>query len=185
MSTFTKAERNATAAKYGLLIGVVALLLLTIDNTFLVNRFLGFYILKTVNFMVYILMLFFIAKNVRNTNYEGYISYKEIFGFLFIMILVAEFISYTYTIIYMHFISPDFLEKVRITTANWMESNNVPEQKINDSLKSFDEQIEQSKHFNLGKMALGYFSVLIFDSIFALILAAILKKERPAANFLN
>ena len=60
-----------------------------------------------------------------------------------------------------------------------MEKSKLSEDKIDESVRKFDQQMAESKKFNLGNNILSYFELVIFDCLFGLIVCAIVKKNRP------
>ena len=60
-----------------------------------------------------------------------------------------------------------------------MEKNKVPDDKIDEASRSFDKKMEQSKNFNLVKSVTTFLGVLVFNSLFGMIVAAIIKKTKP------
>lgn len=178
MTDIAIANRNKQAATYGLIVGIVSILFLTIENMVFAGKFIPYYGVKIVGFLVFMLMLGMFTKMMR-TSMGGHINFKNAFSIIFVMVLVSEILYFIYTFIYMKYIDPDFMDKIKNATITWMEKVNSPQDKIDETVKKFDDQIAESKHFNFGKTLLAFFSMIVFDSLFGLIVAAIVKKEKP------
>ncbi len=177
MENITNAERNKMAATYGLLLGLIYVILTTGVNM-AVGSLFGFYGLKFVVFVLYFVMLGVFAARIRTAN-GGFITFKEVFGAVIIIIFIAALINYLYTAIYIKYIDPAFMDKMKNTTIQYMEKNKVDEARIDESVRKFDEGIVASKKFDLGKNVLAYFELVIFDCLIGLIVCAIVKKNRP------
>ncbi len=178
MESITTAERNKMAAIYGLLLGLIYIILSTGVNM-MVGNLIGFYGLKFVVFVLYFVVMGVFAARIRASN-GGFITFKEIFGAVIIMIFIAALMNYLYTFLYVRYIDPAFMDKMKNTTIQYMEkAKGIDEAKIDESARKFDEQMAASKTFNLGKNVLAYFELVIFDCLFGLIVCAIIKKERP------
>ncbi len=87
---------------------------------------------------------------------------------------------YVYDFVYMFVIDPDFLNKMKAATIQFMEkSPNISDDKLDETARNFDKQIVQSKAFSLGNNLKNFFGGLVLDCLFGLIVCAIIKKPRP------
>jgi hypothetical protein len=172
-----KTNINKQAFLFGIIAAVIYIVLLTIENMF-VSNMLMFYGIKIIGYALFLLMLGILASQIKK-SLGGYMDFKTAFGAIFIMILVADIFYYIYTYIYMLYIDPMFLEKMKEGTLAFMSSRNVPQASIDQTAAKFDSQMEQAKHFSLGKNLLSFFSSLVLDALFGLIVAAIVKKNKP------
>ena len=165
------------AAMYGLLLGIITVVLSTCGNM-MVNNFIGFYATQVLAFIISVVMLGVFAARIRKAN-GGYITFKEVFGVVIVMVFIACFISLVYNIIYLKYIDPGFMDKVKASTIHFMEGKNIPDEQIDEAVKKFDKQMAESKNFNIGKTILAYFESCIFYCLFGLIVCAIVKKNKP------
>jgi len=177
MDQAIKTNINKQAFLYGVIVGVIYIVLLTVENMFVSNMF-GFYAIKIVGFLLYLTAIGLFAGQIRK-SLGGYIDFKTVFGAIFIMILVSEVFYFVYNYIYLLYIDPNFMEKIKESTLGWMEKNKVPQESLDTTSAKFDQQIEEAKHFSIGKNLLNFFSFVVLDSLFGLIVAAIVKKNKP------
>ena len=110
MENITTAERNKMAATYGLLLGIIYVIMTTGVNM-MVGNFIGFYAMKFIVFVLYFVLLGVFAARIRKAN-GGYIEFKEIFGTVIVMILIAALINYLYNFIFLKYIDPAFMDKM-------------------------------------------------------------------------
>lgn len=133
---------------------------------------------KYVNWISYPIMILFIVltlKEVKTIN-GGYMTLGEGFKNGFMMMVVVALIMSAFTFIYFSYINPDLIEYVSEKAYSDMEDRGLS-----------DEEIEQAmgvaKIF-MGKgamTAMAFLGNIVLGAIFSVIVAAIMKKERPAA----
>ncbi len=175
-ATLTTAARNKMAMMNGLLLGVIYVVLTTGVNL-AVNNMMMYYLLKTLGYVAYIVLAGIFAKNIRKAN-GGYIEFREVFGAIFIMLLVAGTITYLYNHLYMYVIDPEFMNKIKASSLRMMEkAPNVTDEMLDDAAAKFDKQIADAK--NIGKNFLYFLGGIMMDCLFGLIACAIVKKPRP------
>ncbi|MGN6566380.1 MAG: DUF4199 domain-containing protein [Flavipsychrobacter sp.] len=178
MDQAVKANVNKQAFLYGIIAAVIYIVLVTVENM-LVSNMLVFYGVKILGYALFLLTLGILASQIKK-SLGGYMDFRTAFGVIFIMILVADIFYYIYLYMYMLYIDPNFLEKMKEGTLSFMASRNVPQASIDQTAAKFDAQLDQAKHFSLGKNLLSFFSSLVLDALFGLIVAAIVKKNKPA-----
>ena len=177
MENITIAEKNKMAAIYGLLLGVISMVMTT-GSYMMVGNLIGFYALTGLFFILYFVLLGIFAGRIRKAN-GGYIEFKEVFGAVIIMVFVSCLISYLYNFIYVKYIDPGFMDKMKTTVVQYMEKNKVPDDTIDETVRKMDKQTAESKGFNFGKNLLAYFELVIFYTLFGLIVSLIVKKNKP------
>ena len=176
-NSLTSAERNKMAATYGLLLGIIYLILNT--WTYMsTGSMMAFYGVTALAFVLYFVTMGILAGRIRKAN-GGYIEFKDVFGAIIIMIFISCLISYVYNLVYMKYIDPAFMDKIKNTTIQFMEKNKVPDDQIEDAVRKFDKQAAEAKGSGIGKMILSYFEMVVFCCLFGLIVAAIVKKKPP------
>jgi hypothetical protein len=174
----TTAARNKMALINGLILGLIYIIISTGVNLS-VNNMIMYYALKTVSYIVYMILLGLFAKNIRKAN-GGYIEFREVFGAVFVMLLIAGSMIYLYYYLYMFVIDPEFMDKMKAATLQFMESSpNVSDDKLNETAETFDKQIAESKSLNIGKSLLSFLGIIVLDCLFGLIVCAIVKKPKP------
>lgn len=177
MENITTAERNKMAATYGLLLGLIYMVLTTL--TYMSSgSLMGFYGFTALAFVLYFVTMGIFCGRIRKAD-GGYIEFKDVFAAIIIMVFISCLISFVYNVIYMKYIDPAFMDKMKNTTIQFMEKNKVPDDQIEEAVRKFDKQAAEAKSFSIGTMLLTYFEMVVFCCLFGLIVAAIVKKKRP------
>jgi hypothetical protein len=161
---------------WGVITGIIYMVLILIQNMFFSNNVLGFSTIKIITYLVIVGMFFYHATVARKMH-GGYITMQEVFGAVFVVILIAELFYSIFNIVYVKFIDPQFLEKISNNTINMMEKYNMPQEKIDDLTRTFEEG--KGKQLSIGSQIQSYLFSVIIDNIFGLIIAAIIKKTKP------
>ena len=180
MENITASEKNKIAMTYGLLLGIIYLVITSAVNILIGNMIL-FYTVKFAGYLLYFVILGVLAARIKKAN-GGFIEFRELFGAIFIMLLIAGLLSYIYSYLYISVIDTHYMEKIRTSTIHFMEKMNTPPDKMDDAIRKFDIKVAESKTFNLGTNLLNFFEALIVDCLFGLIVCAIVKKPRPVFN---
>jgi hypothetical protein len=118
------------------------------------------------------------AAQIKRAN-GGFIEFKEVFGAVFVMLLAAGFLYFIYSYLYMLYINPQFMDKMKGSVLTFMENMKTPDDKIEKAMQDFDKRIEESKKFNLGTALLSFFGFLVMDSLFGMVVCLIVKKSKP------
>lgn len=170
----------ATGVKFGIAAGIVYMLMLTLRYMFFaVNpMMLGF-----AAFFAYLVFVIFliVAARYRKKELGGYADVKQLFQTIFIVILIAEVCYSLFNYIYLTYIEPHFLERFVQNSLEWMERMKMPE----DKMDQMRESLEAQKSTGIKTILLGFAQFLVIDSIIGLIIAFIMKKQRPASDFDN
>jgi hypothetical protein len=113
-------------------------------------------------------------KEHRDTELGGYMSFKRAFYLAFMIGMVSGVIALIFNYVYMNFINPGAVEAQLEMTREMMEKFGLPEDKL-------DEAIEQQRKSLSSPFTIvsGLFVYAIASAICALIMGAIMKKERP------
>lgn len=172
--TMSRAARNKTGAIYGVVLGLIYIILGTITDLTFSGNLLLFTVLNVVNFALYVVILAIMAKMIRKNN-GGFIEYKELFGAIFVILLVSSSMSYIYNWVFMNFIDPHFTEKIIEATRLQIEHLNLPDDKTEEALKSLDNDSTTATKFDV----LAWAGRIVRECVFGLIVAAIMKKSKP------
>jgi hypothetical protein len=160
------------AVTYGVILGgilIVVSLLLYILN---VNIFS--IIFSVLNFLVFVLALpitfCIIGTNVLRQKHqeERVISYLDSAVHCFILLLVAMLLSNVYSYIFFHFIDKEYLQHMIDKFVEMMNSYNVPQEKIDESVA------KMQKGFEIGRQLL---STLIISVVLALVISIFIRKK--------
>lgn len=169
-------NRFSIPVRWGIILGVLACILTTVQHMFLIDSY-GLYMTVWILSFVLSLVFYCVAGVQQRKAMGGYITFKEAFSAIFVVILISSVISSIYAFIYFKYIDPDVMDKLKETTLTFMENVGAPAESIDDAAIEFDERLEDSK--KPGPMLLSYFKGLIIYSIFGFICAAIVKKKKP------
>jgi hypothetical protein len=169
-------NRYSIPVKWGIIWGVLSCVLMTVQFMF----FSDSYIVLTAGwFMTFLLGVgvYLITGFQQRKAMGGYITLKDAFQPIFIVILISSVISSIYGLIYFRYIDPDAMERMSTTVLNFMEKVDAPQESIDSAAEGFEQGAEDAK--SVGKMALNFLKGIIISSIFGFIAAAIVKKKKP------
>lgn len=172
----TPSKPYALGIKFGLLAGVVYVLLLLIRYRFLASDprlFSGSIMLS----YLLILGLFAVAGLARRRSLGGFAETREIFGTIFIVILIAEVFYLVFNYVYLNYIDPDFFRTYTDTVIGYLERSGTDLSRINDQMSSLEAQNEQKRSL-MDNLRLFATSVVI-DGVFGLIIALVIRRARP------
>jgi hypothetical protein len=130
-------------------------------------------------FAISIVILVVMLKNFR-TETGGYITFTNAFIFSLIALVVASFISGLFTFVFFKYFDPDHVKSILEAQMIWMEDfmvrNNVPDDEIDKALDGIAKQMDDA---NSLKQTIKWFGIMvIINAVIALIIAAIMKKNR-------
>ena len=180
MENITLAQRNQIALKYGVLIGLIYILIFTGVGV-LAGNFIVYNVMRSVGYILYLVILGVLAAQIRKAN-GGYLEFKDTFGAIFVMILAANVLYFLYSILYFKAINPHFMDQMKSATLTFMENMHAPDDKIEEAMHKFDEQIAESRVFSLSKTLMGFAGFLIMDALFGMLVALIVRKKVPMFN---
>ncbi len=172
--TMSRAARNKTGAIYGVVLGLVYIILSTITNLTVAQQVTLYGVMTLVNYVLYFIILGIMAKMIRKAN-GGFIEFKELFGTIFVILLVSGSMTYIYNWVFMNYIDPHFTEKVLEAARIKIEQAPLPDEKIDELLKNMDKESAGAKSFD----PLAWAGLIVRDCVFGLIVAAIMKKSKP------
>ncbi len=168
---------KSTASRFGLIIASIGifytLMAYLIDLQILVNTFAGIG-LWLVNMILLIVAVFQVKK-----AFGGYISFKEAFSTFILTYIISSLVSAVFAILLFAVIDPEAADNVQEliieTTVNMMERFGAPEESITEQV----EQLEATNQFSVVNQVKGFFTGIVFYAVIGLIVAAILKKNKP------
>jgi len=171
----------STTLKWGLITGMVYVIFSLISNMLGIQQGgggaasigLGF-LVNTLLMVATFFTIFLGVKESRETDLNGYMTMGQGFMAGFKIALIAAVIASIFTLVYMKFIDPDFVDKAMTAAEEQFDEMNVPE-----------EQREMSRKitgwtrnpFILSALMIVY--VIFWGVIKALVAGAILKKDPP------
>jgi hypothetical protein len=175
---------NAIALRYGLMTGFIGMFLTTINNLYLLKfSYITFIISSLVvsSFLVPVTFYAITVKRQRNLL-GGFISIKEAFRVVFIVVLISVAINSIYGVVYIKWIDPEYVERMKEATYAFMERQHVPQEAIDAKMNEFDEGMSKSMH--PGRFLFSMATLIILQSIFGFLTAMVLKRDRPVAQTL-
>ncbi len=176
-SSVTEAPvKTGIPLKWGILTGFIAILLTTINYTFLLNNypvFLGF------NFVIFgvTLVLYGLAGIQQRKALGGYITLRQAFSVIFVVILISSLFSTLYGILYVKVIDVHAIDKVKEGTMAFMERMNAPEETIDEAVAAFEKEAKEST--KPMRLLSSFAKQLVIQSIFGFICALIVRRKRP------
>lgn len=178
MEQSTLKKFRATSLKWGITIGIVALIytiLLYIINAKLLANLLY----TSLSLVIMIILMVLCVKEIKKGQ-EGYISLSEALFGAFFPFVIGTFISSIFTFILMKYIDPNLpiLIKDTVTenTIQMMKNWNVPEEEITKALDKINEKDFTPK---IGETLVNFLGVSAFGFVISFIIAAIMKKKKP------
>jgi hypothetical protein len=167
------------AMKYALIISVFSIILSLIYYILEVEVFNWGFI--AANFVISIVIIvgafIFGVKNYRNNGLGGKIT----FGQAFLHSLVIGFIAYAiiaiYNYVFYAFIAPEYAASMTDSFITFMESMNIPEDILEQSIKDFEEQMTP-----MGQLLSGLKNGAVMSIIVALIVGLAIKKDTTQAE---
>ena len=162
--------------KYGLILTAASIIYLLLTSIMGMGNMVLTFVLSLTLLGAYIATLVLGVKEHRNNQLGGFVSFGRAFLVCFLIIVVSAIISTIFSYIYMVFINPSYIESMKEGMTEMFEKYNLPEEKIAESLKQFDDMKTVSGNLiSLAKNVGG-------GAVVALIVAAIMKRNRPIFN---
>lgn len=166
---------------YGILLGLIELVLMYGGWAFGINIFVTIQFWSA--FIPYlILILIFVGLQIRKNN-DGYLSFKEAIKFIFLSYAVTALIVAIGTYILYNIIDKDLSNKsfqvALQKTQEMMSKMGANEEQTNKAIA--DAKSKQTET-NLSTIFLGLGLQLIWAFVKALLIALVIKKEKPVFN---
>jgi len=175
-ATNTPFNKLAIPLRMGLLIGIFKIILSTIQYEFFVSGFISMMAFLLLQLILTIVLLI-VTGNMQRKAVGGFISFGDAFAAILIAVLISSVLSFTYDYIYIKFIDPEMMDKIRESSMAFAEKMGAPQESLDEMSRKFDQQ--QADSINFGKQLIQLLKGLIFNIIVGLICAAIVKKKRP------
>lgn len=170
MEEATQPSTRSLGVKYGLIMGLIGIVLFVVyDMAGVPNsssiRYLGF--------IPGIIVLFLAHKAFKDEG-DGYMSFGQGFGIGFTASLVSSLMNAVIIYVYVSFLNTDYIDNIKAENLRTWEEQGMT-----------DAQISQAEQFSEFMMNAGAFSImavifgLIGGVIMSLIVSAITKKQDP------
>jgi hypothetical protein len=172
-------NKFAIAIRYGLMIGFISMFLTTVSFLYMLKlHFLAFSASGVLMFIIPV-VLYWVAAAQQRKALGGFISMKDAFQVIFVVILISLAISTVYGLIYTKYIDPDCMVRMKESMLDFFERmGSMPQDSIDEQMKRMDETIASSTTPSM--LFYSFAKSIILNSIFGFIVALIVKKERPA-----
>tara|TARA_B100000678_G_C18053277_1_gene439564 strand:+ start:108 stop:653 length:546 start_codon:yes stop_codon:yes gene_type:complete len=169
---------KSTALRFGYIIGGIGvaytLIAYLIDLTLLTTWWTG------ILFLILLIVLLCVAVGQVKSKMGGYISFKDAFSTFFVAGLVASLISTTVTVLLFNVVDPEAAERLNEltieSTVRTMEKFGAPEEVIDKQV----EELQGKNQFSLTSQLWTFLGGLLFYAILGAVVAAIMKKNKPA-----
>src|SRR5699024_841010 len=184
MENENKVNLKKTAVLYGLILGIISIILGVMYMYFAkeITSSTSFYaatLFVNIVFPVAIAVFFILKLRRKNGGYWGYrTALEQIFIMLAVSVVLSTVGSNLFNAAYPG-LQEELMDNTRNLTIESLDSLGVEDSAIDEAVASIDEQREQIGNISAGQMIKGIFISLILYFVFALILAAIFKKEQP------
>ncbi|MBT8260190.1 MAG: DUF4199 domain-containing protein [Bacteroidia bacterium] len=168
---------KSNAINYGLYLGaalsLITVIIYAVNLDLMVNMWLGIVLLLVV------IVVGAIATAKSKSLQNGFISFKDALGTYVLTVAIGIFISTIVSYILFNFIDPEaaayLQEKTVEVTVSMMEGFNVPSEAIAEAV----EQIENTNQYGIGTLVKNFFIGMVIQIIIGLIVAAVMKKNKP------
>lgn len=171
-------RRTEIPVKWGLIAGLLACVVTTVGFMYILPRsYVGFLATTMVLGFVLTLVLAGLAAGRQRTALGGYITFKDAYSAVFIVLLLTVLISAIYGVIYVKYIDPASVDRMKEATLTFMEGMKAPQEKLDEAAEQFEKQ--RTAGLQPGRLAYSTAQSLIVYSLFGLIPAAIVRRKRP------
>ena len=173
-------SKYAIAIRYGLMTGFVSMFLTTISFLYILKwSYIAFLVASFFMFMTPI-VLYGVAATRQKKVMGGFMTIKDAFQVIFVVILISLAISTVYGLIYNKYIDPEFMTRMKEAMVGFFEQIKMPQDKIDDVVKNMDEASSTAN--SASKIIYSFAQAIIMQSIFGFIVALIVRKEKPNNN---
>jgi len=123
-------------------------------------------------------LLVFFTKRYRDTLFDGKITFGQAFTFGVLVVVFSSIINSLYSYVFNKFIDPEYVSRIMTAmqekTYQWMSSNHVPQDKIDEAMSGFEKKGIPTP---IETLISGLEFSLIGGAIMSLISSAIVKKN--------
>jgi len=158
------------ALKYGVLGAVVIMVYTTILNVLDLSQNK---LLSTLSFVFMIVAIVMAMKDFREQN-KGFMSYGEGLGLGTLLAAVLGFLGSMFSVFYTKFIDPNLMANAMNKAREDLEAKGMDDAQIDQAMELSQNMMSPGILF-----AMGVFMYILTGFILSLIIAAILRKEKP------
>jgi disulfide bond formation protein DsbB len=171
-----KFKRFSLPLKMGLLIALVKIIISTVSYQFFLGSWGMTMFLSFLSFAAGVVLLCVTGIQQRKAR-GGFINIREAFQSIFVAVLVLATLTFLYDIIYMTYIDPGMVDRIKESSIAFAEKMGAGQEKLDEMAESFETQ--SLDKMSIGKQFLSFLSTVVWYSIIGFICAAIIKKKKP------
>ncbi len=162
------------SVKFGLInagLGILFAMILYVTG---LNRNAHANLIQMIGFVFPIYCIAMAAKEVRQTNNNGFISFGETFRLGFAITAIGALVGAAYHFVYLKFIDPTYIDFQMNQQLEKLQESGLSEEMI-------DNQIQMTAKFMtpISQFGFGLVFGILFGVLLSLIMAAIVKKPNP------
>lgn len=162
------------ALKYGFIYSGLSILMSLVMFVTELNRSDNTWLISLIGLIVPVLCIFLAVKEYKTEVGGGYIKFADVFKNGLVVCLVGGIIYSAYSLIYMKYIDPTFMDFIQEKQIAKMQDMGMEEEQIEKAMQRSASM--QSPFWMFTFTLLGS---LFFGAIISLIMAAIMKKPNP------
>jgi hypothetical protein len=170
-----EASKYGVGLRFGLITGLSYAILLYLRYRIFGTNPVSFGVCTAVSYLIILLMYTF-AGIAQKKQLGGYGEMKDIFQAIFIAILITEMAYVIFNFIYLKLIDPSFWDNYRSRSVQYYHSVKLTDAQISQIMDNLKDADKETRPIGLLQ---GYGFAVVVDSIFGLIVAAILRKRKP------
>ena len=160
-----KNKNVSIGVTFGVVIGLIYVILLFV-RWMSAESIIRFGLLAAVNYVLVLGLLVYEAI-YRRKQEGGFISLKDVFQTLFISVLIFELFYAVYNFVYLKYIDPEVINRMKEAMKEMMEKFKVPDDDMQKSMQKFDEFDNATQ---LGQVIKGYFTGVAISGVCAFII---------------
>jgi hypothetical protein len=177
MDTPSKSTNLSNGLTFGVIAGLVYCISLFIRYSVTSTNVIMTAALSLLFYLVVIGVLVFCGLT-RKKQLGGYIDLKTSFQTIFIAILLAELIYVVFNFIYLKFIDPGYLDRLKTAMEKLFESSGMSDSQKEKQMELMEERIAQQKNAGFGGIALSYLIGVAITGVCGLIISLAIRKKK-------
>lgn len=169
-------SKYAIGIRYGLILGFLSMFVTTISFLYLLKISIFAFYAAMLAMLVVSIILYSVAAKRQRALMGGFISLKDAFQVIFIIILISSIISTVYGLIYNKIIDPEAGIRMKEAMMEMFEGFKMPQDQIDQQMVQVDARLDESTNFS--SLMLSFALSIVGSSIIGFIVALVVKKER-------
>jgi hypothetical protein len=178
METTNRSTSLSNGLTFGLIAGLVYCISLYIRYSGTGTNVILFAVLSLLFYLVVLGVLVFCGLT-RKKQLGGYMDLKQAFQTIFIAILVAELIYTLFNFIYLKYIDPGYLDRMKDNWEKFFEGSGMNESQKEKQIERMEKQIAKQKDAGIGGIVQGYLIGVAITGVFGFIISLIIRKKKP------